>query len=133
MPLFLDLFAGAGGLSEGFIQAGYSPVAHIEMDKAACNTLKTRAAFHWLNDHGNRALYSRYLARDITREEFYRQVPDAVLNTVLNYEISEQTLPDIFHQVDALLNGRHLDIVIGGPPCQAYSIAGRSRSETNMV
>jgi DNA (cytosine-5)-methyltransferase 1 len=133
MPLFLDLFAGAGGLSEGFIQAGYTPIAHIEMDKAACNTLKTRAAFHWLNDHGNRALYNRYLARDITREEFYRQVPDAVLNTVLNYEISEQTLPVIFNQVDALLNGRHLDIVIGGPPCQAYSIAGRSRSETNMV
>ena len=133
MPIFLDLFAGAGGLSEGFIQAGYTPVAHIEMDKAACNTLKTRAAFHWLNDHGNRALYNRYLARDITREEFYRQIPAEVLNTVLNYEISEQTLPEIFDQVDALLNGRHLDIVIGGPPCQAYSIAGRSRSETNMV
>ena len=33
---FLDLFAGAGGLSEGFIQAGFKPVAHIESDKAAC-------------------------------------------------------------------------------------------------
>lgn len=133
MPIFLDLFAGAGGLSEGFIQAGYSPVAHIEMDLAACNTLKTRAAFHWLNDHGNRALYNRYLAREIPREDFYNQIPANVLNTVLNYEISEETLPEIFQQVDVLLNGRHLDIVIGGPPCQAYSIAGRSRSETNMV
>ncbi|MDR0682665.1 MAG: DNA cytosine methyltransferase [Dysgonamonadaceae bacterium] len=45
---FIDLFAGAGGLSEGFIRAGYMPLAHIEMDKYACYTLKTRAAFHWL-------------------------------------------------------------------------------------
>ncbi len=133
MPIFLDLFAGAGGLSEGFIQAGYEPVAHIEMDKAACNTLRTRAAFHWLCANKNRELYDRYLAREITRESFYEQIPSYVMNTVLNYEISEESIPEIFQKVDKLLNGRHLDIVIGGPPCQAYSIAGRSRSETHMV
>ena len=48
MPNYLDLFAGAGGLSEGFIRAGYEPVAHVEMDAAACYSLKTRAAYHWL-------------------------------------------------------------------------------------
>ena len=35
---YLDLFAGAGGLSEGFLRAGFEPVAHIEMDVAACYT-----------------------------------------------------------------------------------------------
>ena len=44
---FIDLFAGCGGLSEGFIQAGYTPVAHVEMNEAACFTLKTRMAYHW--------------------------------------------------------------------------------------
>ena len=35
---FIDLFAGCSGLSEGFIQAGYAPVAHVEIDQAACYT-----------------------------------------------------------------------------------------------
>lgn len=49
---FLDLFAGAGGLSEGFIQAGFEPVAHVESDQTACFTLRTRMAYHWLKAHG---------------------------------------------------------------------------------
>ncbi len=39
---FIDLFAGAGGLSEGFVREGFHPVAHVEMSKEACDTLKTR-------------------------------------------------------------------------------------------
>lgn len=135
MPMYnyLDLFAGAGGLSEGFTRAGYSPVAHVEMDAAACFSLKTRAAYHWLKSENKLGIYYQYLTQEISREEFYAQVPQQVLDSVLNYEISNDALPEIFAKVDALLNGRRLDLIVGGPPCQAYSLAGRSRSESKMV
>lgn len=133
MPNYLDLFAGAGGLSEGFLRAGYEAVAHIEMDTAACYTLKTRAAYHWLKKKNKLALYNDYLEQRITRDEFYSAIPKSVLDTVLNYEISEDSLETIFSDIDALLKGRKLDLIIGGPPCQAYSIAGRSRAENKMV
>ena len=57
MPNFIDLFAGAGGLSEGFIKAGYTPIAHVEMKRDACNTLKTRAAFHYLDANNRLDIY----------------------------------------------------------------------------
>ena len=133
MPKYFDLFAGAGGLSEGFTRAGYEPVAHVEMDKAACFTLRTRAAYHWLKKENKLDIYNRYLNGLMTRDEFYKEIPESVLGTVLNYEISSDTLPQIFEDVDKLLNGEKLDLIIGGPPCQAYSLAGRSRSETKMV
>ncbi len=133
MPKYLDLFAGAGGLSEGFIKAGYVPVAHVEMDEAACFTLKTRAAYHWMVNNGHSRTYRRYLKGSFTRDEFYTRVPQKILDSVLNYEISEETLSEIFQKIDDMLNDEDLDLIIGGPPCQAYSIAGRSRSETKMV
>ncbi|HRO09574.1 MAG TPA: DNA cytosine methyltransferase [Saprospiraceae bacterium] len=57
---FIDLFAGAGGLSEGFIRAGFNPIAHVEMNKEACDTLKTRAAYHWLKENGKEEIYYDY-------------------------------------------------------------------------
>ncbi|MBQ9221166.1 DNA cytosine methyltransferase [Succinivibrio sp.] len=133
MPNFLDLFAGAGGLSEGFIRANYSPVAHIEMDPAACYTLKTRVAYHWLKNNNNISIYNDYLNGLISREQFYSKVPQKELDSVLHYEISKENLPEIFNKVDSILDGAQLDFIIGGPPCQAYSLAGRSRSKTNMI
>lgn len=47
-PTYLDLFAGAGGLSEGFQRLGYIDIAHVEMNQNACETLKTRVAYHYL-------------------------------------------------------------------------------------
>ena len=62
---FIDLFAGAGGLSEGFINAGYFPVAHVEMNKDACDTLKTRIAYNYKKKKGLIEEYTKYLRKKI--------------------------------------------------------------------
>ena len=129
---YLDLFAGAGGLSEGFIRSGYEPVAHVEMDRAACFTLRTRTAFHWLKAQNSEDRYADYLCRRISRAELYYYVPEKLIQSVIHSEIDEKSLPNIFHQIDSLLEGRPLDLIIGGPPCQSYSIVGRSRSANGM-
>ena len=129
---FLDLFAGAGGLSEGFIRAGFNSIAHVEMDLAACYTLRTRMAFHWLNKCGNGESYCKYLNHHISRTDLYAQVPKTELDSVINSCISQDNLQSIFDRIDRLMNGEKLDLIIGGPPCQAYSLVGRSRSRNRM-
>ena len=129
---YLDLFAGAGGLSEGFIRAEFNPIAHVEMDPAACYTLRTRMAYHWLKAEGNLEQYANYLEGNINRKEFYDSVPNEVIESVINAEIGEKTLPDIFSQIDGLLSNQEIDLIIGGPPCQAYSHIGRARCPKRM-
>ena len=132
---FIDLFAGAGGLSEGFVRAGYNPIAHVEMDKYACQSLKTRAAFHWLDDNNKLDIYEKYLREKKEGEDgskLWSQVPDEVINTIIQAAIGDDTIQNIFQQVDKLLGEDKLDLIIGGPPCQAYSYAGRARLGKEM-
>lgn len=128
---YIDLFAGAGGLSEGFIREGFKPIAHVEMNKDACDTIKTRTAYHWLKENRNAKAYYEYLKSERkNKEEFWRKnIPDSVINSVINKEISEKTLPEIFRTIDDILNGESVDLIIGGPPCQAYSVVGRARKD----
>lgn len=129
---FIDLFAGAGGLSEGFIQAGFEPIAHVEIEKSACNTLKTRAAYHYLKSNKKNKIYISYLKGEITREELYKSVPNEVLESVINAPIGDEHNKEIQNQIDKCLGTQKVDLIIGGPPCQAYSLVGRSRSKTKM-
>lgn len=123
---FIDLFAGAGGLSEGFIQAGFTPVAHVEMDSAACYTLRTRMAYHHLAKQGRLDIYHSYLKGEISRSDLYSRIPESIFNSIINRAISEKNNPVIFTQIDNLLDGHEVDLIIGGPPCQAYSNIGRA-------
>jgi len=125
------LFAGAGGLSEGFVREGFHPVAHVEMSRDACDTLKTRMAFHYLKKHNNLKPYFLYLQNLLSRDKLWDKVPDSLLNSVLNEEISENSIDIIFKQIDNLKSGK-VDLIIGGPPCQAYSLIGRGRDPKGM-
>lgn len=128
---FIDLFAGAGGLSEGFIQAGFSPVAHVEMNSYAAQTLETRTGYYYLKEQGNLDVYRDYLKGNLSRNDFLKHIPEDLLNSVCCETMSDETLPGLFETIDRILEQRgikHVDVIIGGPPCQAYSLVGRAQS-----
>lgn len=126
---YIDIFAGAGGLSEGFKRTGYVPVTHIEMDKDACHTLKTRLSYHYLKEINKIDTYLDYLRGKLQRDELYGHVPSEIIESVLNYEISRNNIQAIFRKINSSLEklGKNeVDIIVGGPPCQAYSRVGRA-------
>lgn len=113
----IDLFAGCGGLTEGFMDTKcYSEIAAVEWLKPQVDTLRYRLKTKWNEkDADQRVLYF-----DIQRErELYTgwNDPEFGIGEGLDYFVNES-------------NG--IDVIIGGPPCQAYSVAGRVRDENNM-
>ncbi|NNV57305.1 DNA cytosine methyltransferase [Limnovirga soli] len=128
---FIDLFAGAGGLSEGFTRAGFKPIVHVEMDEAACFTLKTRAAYHYFKDI-DKNIYKDYLKGKIKREDLYKDLPDEILNSIINLSIGPEYNERIHRRIQQQLQNQAVDLIIGGPPCQAYSLVGRARSQNGM-
>ncbi len=112
----IDLFAGCGGLCEGFEQSGlYETLACVEWEKAPCETLAKHLHDCWGVDDA----FSRVLRFDIQRtEELFAGWKDETYGENRG--------------LDNILEGQKVDIIIGGPPCQAYSIAGRVRDEHGM-
>jgi DNA (cytosine-5)-methyltransferase 1 len=133
---FIDLFAGAGGLSEGFVSEGnFLPIAHVEMNKHAAMSLETRTCYYYLKESNQLDIYRNYIEGNITREELISKVPYKMLDTVINKEISNENITEIFESIDKILfsnNLKEIDLIIGGPPCQAYSLVGRAVDRFGM-
>jgi len=135
---YIDIFAGAGGLSEGFLNNGFNAIAHIEMNKDACFTIKTRLCYYYLKKHNRIKDYYRYLRGEISRNILYSMVPKSLLDTVINETLSEERMHLIYNKIDQVMRQQginHVDLLVGGPPCQAYSLVGRARKtkENKMI
>lgn len=129
----VDLFCGAGGFSEGFLSAGCDLIAHIEMDKDACDTIRTRMAYHTLRRAGKLGEYRKYLLGEIDRETFiHSNHLENEFDSIIQAEISQDNIKDLITDVKKRLDDRRLDMIIGGPPCQAYSHIGRSSDKKRM-
>lgn len=113
----IDLFAGCGGLMDGFEQSGkYHTLACVEWEPAPCQNLEKRLRDKW----GYANADEMVLRFDIQRTN----------------ELFQGWNDDVYGEskgLDSLVNkGGKVDLIIGGPPCQAYSIAGRIRDENGM-
>jgi len=114
----IDLFAGCGGLTEGFEMTGlYETVAGVEWDKSAKDTLAER-----LKQLGYYDADKRIVRFDIRRT---KELLSGWENDPLY--LSSPGLDAIVGE-----RGGAVDIIVGGPPCQAYSIAGRIRDKNGM-
>jgi len=99
---FIDLFAGCGGLSEGFQKQGFQGLTHVEYDHYACESLRTR-----IKHYGYQENEISVLEKDITDK-------------------------DIIEQIELELSIRSVDLLIGGPPCQSFSSLGRAKDKNGM-
>lgn len=126
---FIDLFAGCGGLSEGFLETGkFIGLAHVEWETPMINTLRQRLIDRW--GHSEEDAIRRVIKFDVRKTQ-----------ELLHGNWSEETKklyakendPEIVERgLDCLVAPNDVDLIIGGPPCQAYSIAGRAQSPTGM-
>ena len=113
---YIDLFAGCGGLTDGFEQTNkYEPFAFVEWDKNAVNTLKHRLKTKW----NIKNIDDKVLHFDIQRM-------DELLNGFEDENYGKHI------GLKKLIQDTNIDVIIGGPPCQAYSIAGRVQDKNNM-
>ena len=125
---YIDLFAGTSALSEGFLRCGFVPVAHVEMNPEACLTIKTRQAYHFLKDNNRYEEYREYLRGEISRSDLYSRIPEALISSVINTEISDESIVTIFDKINTILKKqrrKRVDFIVGGPPCQAFSMLNR--------
>lgn len=97
---FVDLFAGAGGFSEGFLQAEYN---NKFFDFIVANDINENCELtHVVRYNHQLGLNAEFLTQDITE-------------------------PDFLDNLLEKINGKQIDVVCGGPPCQSFSLAGKRK------
>lgn len=129
----IDLFAGPGGLGEGFscypLKASkrFKVELSIEKDSNAHQTLTLRAFFRQFDEGAAPNEYYQYLKGEISKDnlfELYPKQSKAAHNEARLLTLGEQ---DVHGLIKKRLNGSRHWLLIGGPPCQAYSLVGRSK------
>src|SRR5690606_13396844 len=101
--------------------------------EAACYSLKTRSAYHYLKQNNQLDTYLQYLRGEINRQELYSKVPKEILSSVIHKAIGEENNTAIFGTIDSKFpTDKEVDLIVGGPPCQAYSLIGRACSKEGM-
>src|SRR5947209_1773432 len=136
----LDLFAGPGGLGEGFsawrTERGeplFRIVLSIEKEPFARETLKLRSFFRQFSTSDVPEEYYDHLRGKLERDDLYRRFPAEAQKAdseAWNAELGDYRkfrAAKIDERICNALSGADDWILIGGPPCQVYSVAGRSR------
>ena len=126
---FIDLFAGCGGLSEGFLQTGlFEGLAHVEWESPMVNTLRNRLVEKW--NHSPEDAKKRVIKFDVqkTEELFHGKWSEETKRLYAD----ENDSVIVESGLDSLIGNQGVDLIIGGPPCQAYSIAGRAQDPHSM-
>lgn len=114
---FIDIFAGCGGLSEGFEQhPDYNMLAAVEWEKPQVENLRN----HLRTNYGMTDAEKRVIRFDVQRTE------DLVNGWQNDSDYGSH------EGLNSLIADNPVDLIIGGPPCQAYSVAGRIRDENGM-
>ena len=137
MPVpVIDLFAGPGGLGEGFASLvggeDFALRLSIEKDATAHRTLRLRAMYRRLEDRATYQDYRRASGRDRVAafDRMVRSDPGAWADASREawlMELGQSTHDVVRERIEKALGSNDRWVLIGGPPCQAYSLVGRSR------
>jgi len=133
----VDLFAGPGGLGEGFAAhrrkdgtAVFRVRLSIEMDSDAHRTLELRSFFHQFERDDVPEAYYEHVRNARTRESLFGAYPHEAARAraeAWHAELGKASSEDVGRRIDAAVGNEPVWVLCGGPPCQAYSIVGRSR------
>ncbi|MFO7881462.1 MAG: DNA cytosine methyltransferase [Kosmotogaceae bacterium] len=134
----IDLFAGCGGLSEGFKQAGFDVIAQVEMNKWAIETLRTRQLYYGLKELNKIHMYHEYVTGRIEREKIlkkFKKLEKIISFRAIDIAFKPGNFESIFKKIDLSIQFHKVskvNVLLGGPPCQSFSLVGRSRDPFRM-